>query len=210
MRTVMRRSLTLLAAVLAMLVAAAPAGAFRLGRAPVPVAHNPADHLVDLAPDPEVYDPATHCTNKPKPGMTAFVSWLQRYADGVFWGTYRCEMWGRHEASLHAEGRAVDWHLDVSDPSDRRAARRLIELFLAPDKVGTPHALARRMGVEEIIWDCSYWGAGMQDFIAYRPCENEHGEIRRHMDPTTAHRNHIHFGLSRAGAMRRTSYWEQG
>jgi hypothetical protein len=210
MRTVMRRSLTLLAAALAMLVLAAPAGAFRLGRAPVPVAHNPADHLIDLAPDPEVYDPATHCTRTPQPGMTAFVSWLQRHADGVFWGTYRCERWGPHEASLHAEGRAVDWHLDVADPSDRRAARRLIELFLAPDRVGTPHALARRMGVEEIIWDCSYWGAGMQDFIPYRACENEHGEIRRHMDPTTAHRNHIHFGLSKAGAMRRTSYWEQG
>src|SRR6185312_6345992 len=120
MRTVMRRSLTLLAALLALLVVAAPAGAFRLGRAPVPVAHNPADHLVDLAPDPEVYDPATHCTDKPKPGMTAFVSWLQRHADGVFWGTYRCEMWGPHAASLHAEGRAVDWHLDVSNPSARR------------------------------------------------------------------------------------------
>jgi hypothetical protein len=210
MRTLMRRSLLLLATVAAMLVLAAPAGAFRLGRAPLPVANNPADHLVDLAPDPEVYDPATHCTRTPKPGMTAFVGWLQRHADGVFWGTYRCERWGPHEASLHAEGRAVDWHLDVSNPSDRHAARRLIELFLAPDKVGTPHALARRMGVEEIIWDCSYWGAGMEDFIAYRACENEHGEIRRHIDPTTAHRNHIHFGLSKAGAMRRTSYWQQG
>ena len=130
----------LLAAVVAMLVLAAPAGAFRLGRAPLPVGNNPADHLVDLAPDPEVYDPATHCTRMPKPGMTAFVGWLQRHADGVFWGTYRCERWGPHEASLHAEGRAVDWHLDVSNPSDRHAARRLIELFLAPDKVGTPHA----------------------------------------------------------------------
>ena len=69
----MRRSLTLLAALLALLVVAAPAGAFRLGRAPVPVAHNPADHLVGLAPDPEVYDPATHCSPKPKPGVTAMV-----------------------------------------------------------------------------------------------------------------------------------------
>ncbi len=206
----MRRSLIVLAASLVVLVAAAPAGAFRLGRAPVPVPHNPADHLIGLAPDPEVYDPATHCSATPKPGMRAFVAWLQRHADGVSWGTYRCERWGPHEASLHAEGRAVDWHLDVSDPSDRRAARRLIELFLAPDNVGTPHALARRMGVEEIIWDCSYWGAGMPDFIPYRACENEHGDIRRHMDPTTAHRNHIHFGLSKAGALRRTSYWEQG
>jgi hypothetical protein len=28
------------------------------------------------------------------------------------------------------------------------------------------------------------------------------------VDPTTAHRNHIHFGLSKAGAMRRASYWQ--
>ena len=204
----MRRSLIVLAAVGLALVVAAPASAFRLGHALRPVADNAADHLVSIAPDPEVYDPATHCTRKPKPGMTAFVGWLQRHADGVFWGTYRCEMWGPHEASLHAEGRAVDWHLDVAKPADRHAARQLIELFLAPDEVGTQHALARRMGVEEIIWDCSYWGAGMQDFVPYEECENKHGEIRRHVDPTTAHRNHIHFGLSKRGAMRRTSYWQ--
>jgi hypothetical protein len=204
----MPRLIIVFATALVALALAAPAGAFRLGQAPAPVADNPADHLVGFAPDPEEYDPATHCSTKPKPGMTAFVGWLKRHADGVFWGTYRCERWGPHEASLHAEGRAVDWHLDVSDAADRHAARHLIELFLAPDSVGTQHALARRMGVEEIIWDCSYWGAGMQDFIAYRPCFNKHGDLRRHVDPTTAHRNHIHFGLSKAGAMRRTSYWQ--
>lgn len=101
----MRRSLILLAAVVAALVVAAPASAFRVGHALRPVADNPADHLVDIAPDPEVYDPATHCSPKPKPGMTAFVAWLQRHADGVFWGTYRCEKWGPHEASLHADNR---------------------------------------------------------------------------------------------------------
>jgi hypothetical protein len=206
----MRRLSILLTVTIAALATAAPAGAFRLGHALRPVANNPADHLADLAPDPEVYDPATHCTSKRKPGMTAFVSWLERHSDGVFWGTYRCERWGPHEASLHAEGRAVDWHLDVSDPAGRAEARRLIELFLAPDRVGTPHALARRMGVEEIIWDCSYWGAGMEDFIAYKPCLSTHGQVRQHVDPTIAHRNHIHFGLSKAGAMRRTTYWEQG
>jgi hypothetical protein len=198
--------LTLLAA----LTAAPPAAAFRLGHAPVPIAGNPADHLAGLEPDPEVYDPATHCTRKPKPGMTAFVGWLQRHASGVSWGTYRCERWGKHEASLHAEGRAVDWHLDVAKRDDRRQARRLVELLLAPDRAGTPHALARRMGVEEIIWDCSYWAAGMEDFIAYRPCLNKHDDVRRHVDATIAHRNHIHVGLSKAGAMRRTSYWAGG
>jgi len=206
----MRRLTILLTVTIAALATAAPAGAFRLGHTLRPIAGNPADRLADLTPDPEVYDPATHCTSKPKPGMTAFVSWLERHADGVFWGTYRCERWGPHEASLHAEGRAVDWHLDVADAAGRAEARRLIELFLSPDRVGTPHALARRMGVEEIIWDCSYWGAGMEDFIAYKPCLSKHGQVRQHVDPTIAHRNHIHFGLSKAGAMRRTSFWEQG
>jgi hypothetical protein len=210
MAEAMRRLSVLLTIIVAALAAAAPASAFRLGHTLRPVAHNPADHLADLAPDPESYDPATHCDPKPKPGMTAFVDWLERNAGGVFWGTYRCEKWGPHEASLHAEGRAVDWHLDVANPSDRHEARRLIELFLAPDRNGTTHALARRMGVEEIIWDCSYWGAGMQDFIAYKPCVNKHGQLRKHVDPTIGHRNHIHFGLSKAGAMRRTTYWEQG
>ena len=171
------------------------------------MADNPADHLVGFAPDPEDYDPATHCTRKPKPGMTAFVGWLERHADGVFWGTYRCERWGPHEASLHAEGRAVDWHLDVAKAADRHAARRLIELFLAPDSAGTQHALARRMGVEEIIWDCSYWAAGCRSSSRTGRASTSTARSARHVDPTTAHRNHIHFGLSKAGAMRRTSYW---
>ena len=101
-----KRLLLLACAVAALTLAvAAPAGAFRLGPTVAPVAGNPADRLAALPADPEEYDPATHCTRKPKPGMTAFVGWLQRHADGVFWGTYRCEMWGPHEASLHAEGR---------------------------------------------------------------------------------------------------------
>jgi hypothetical protein len=197
-----------LALVLLTVLLAGPAAAFRLGHAPAPVAHNPADRLAGLPPDPERYDPATHCAPKPKPGMVALVSWLDRHALGVSWGTYRCERWGAHEASLHAENRAVDWHLDVGQPTDRREARRLIELFLAPDRAGTPHALARRMGIEEIIWDCSCWAAGMTEFEAYAPCLSKHGNLRQAVDPTIAHRNHLHIGLSKAGAARRTSFWQ--
>ena len=93
--------------------------------------------------------------------------WLGRHSHGVFWGSYRCERWGKHSASLHAEDRAIDWHLDVTSAADRRDAKHLIDLLLAPDEDGNQHALARRMGVEELIWDCSYWGAGMGDFSQY-------------------------------------------
>ena len=127
------------------------------------VAHNPADALAELPIEESTYDPATHCSKRPKPGMTALVDWLERNADGVSWGTYRCEKWGRGSASLHAEGRAVDWALDVDVPAQRREAERLIALLLAPDRLGQTQALARRMGVEEIIWDCGYWAAGMDE-----------------------------------------------
>ncbi|HEY3190987.1 MAG TPA: hypothetical protein VGJ70_26075, partial [Solirubrobacteraceae bacterium] len=87
------------------------------------------------------------------------------------------------------------------------AARHLIDLLLAPDRAGNQHALARRMGVEEIIWDCSYWGAGSPEFGPYAPCYGKSGKLRKHVDPTVGHRNHIHFGFSRRGAAARTSFW---
>jgi hypothetical protein len=193
--------------ILACLICAAPAAAFRLHGRIAPVKGNPANALTSPI-DPEVYDPATHCSSEPKPGMTRLVRWMQAHAKGVSWGTFRCEKWGKHEASLHAEGRALDWHLDVTDPADRREARRIIELLLAPDLQGNDHALARRMGVEELIWDCGYWGAGMEDFNSYQPCFNKHGDLRKHVDTTVAHRNHLHIGLSRRGAAAKTSFWK--
>jgi len=169
--------------------------------------HNPADALADIAIEEPAYDPATKCSKREKPGMTALVSWLDRNAGGVFWGSYRCEKWGPHSASLHAENRAVDWALDVDVPAQRREAERLIALLLAPDRNGAPQALARRMGVEEIIWDCGYWGAGMSQFRPYSPCLSKRGKLRRKVDKTIAHRNHLHIGMTKAGAAKKTSFW---
>ena len=155
----------------------------------------------------EAYDPATHCAEKTRPGMLALQHWLEANFRGVFWGSYRCELWGKHEASLHAENRAIDWHLDVTVPADRRAAERLIRLLLAPDATGNPQALARRMGVEELIWDCGYWGAGMTQFEPYQQCYGKRGKLKKHVDPTVGHRNHVHVGMTKAGAAARTSFW---
>ena len=169
--------------------------------------HNPADALADIAIEEPAYDPATKCSKREKPGMTALVNWLDRNAGGVFWGSYRCEKWGPHSASLHAENRAVDWALDVDVPAQRREAERLIALLLAPDRNGAQQALARRMGVEEIIWNCGYWGAGMSQFRPYSPCLSKRGKLRRKVDKTIAHRNHLHIGMTKAGAAKQTSFW---
>jgi hypothetical protein len=198
----------LLAVLFVLALAAAPAHAIiRLPLAPAQVAGNPAERLLSVPIEDSLYDPATHCSRTPRPGMVKLQRWLEANVRGVSWGTYRCEKWGKKQASLHAEGRAIDWHLDVTNAADRREAERLARLLLAPDSAGNPQALARRMGVEELIWDCGYWSAGMTQFDDYAPCFNKRGTRRKHVDPTVAHRNHIHIGLTRAGAARRTSFW---
>lgn len=201
--------LTLLAALAGLALAAPAAQALvELPLDPRPVRGNPAERLVGVPIEDAEYDPATRCLRTRRPGVDAMAAWLAANHRGAFWGAYRCELWGKGRASLHAEGRAIDWHLDERRPADRAAAAKLIRLLLAPDSAGEPHALARRMGVQELIWDCGYWGAGMDGFRDHRDCLGRDGVTpRRKVSPTVAHRDHIHIGLTKAGAMGRTSFW---
>ena len=175
-----------------------------------PVKGNPADALVDLPIEDSTYDGAVKCKNRRSAGITALADWLGENTRGAFWGSYRCEKWGKHSASLHAENRAIDWHLDAFNRADRRAAEKLIRLLLAPDAAGNPQALARRMGVEELIWDCGYWSAGMWQFSEYGPCYGKRGKLKRKVNPTIAHRDHVHIGMTKRGAAARTSFWSRG
>jgi hypothetical protein len=181
----------------------ASSNAFRLPADLGPIAGDPANHMLSLPIDDETYDPATHCNPTPHKGVEAMIRWLERNAQGVNWGSYRCEMWGKDSASLHAENRAIDWH-----PTSRAAAAKLIDLLLAPDNEGNQHALARRMGVEELIWDCSYWGAGAPDFGKYGYCYGPNGVRKKNLDPTAAHMNHVHIGMSIKGSRAQTSFWK--
>jgi hypothetical protein len=195
------------------LLVIAPPAANAYPKLPVPlppVKHNPADRLADLPIEDSIYDGAAKCKNRRNAGITALANWLGANTRGVFWGSYRCEKWGKSSASLHAENRAIDWHLDAFDKADRRAADKLIRLLLAPDRLGNPQALARRMGVEELIWDCGYWGAGMSEFQPYSVCFKPNGRKRKRFDRTSAHQDHIHIGMTKAGAKGRTSFWTAG
>ena len=193
------------------LCAAVPASAIvKLPAIPRPVEGNPADRMLSVPIEDSEYDPATRCHKRAKPGVVALQQWLETNVRGVFWGSYRCEKWGKGQTSLHAENRAIDWHLDVSNSADERAAERLIRLLLAPDTAGNPQALARRMGVEELIWDCGYWGAGMTEFTEYGACYGKRGKLKRKVDKTVAHRDHVHIGMTKLGAAARTSFWSRG
>ena len=207
----MKLRLPLLCTLLLLNVAAPAAAMVEVPENPVPIAGNPADRLLSVPIEDPAYDGARKCTPKAsRPGMLALQRWLERNSRGVFWGSYRCEKWGKRQASLHAENRAIDWHLDVSNSADERAAEKLVRLLLAPDTAGNPQALARRMGVEELIWDCGYWSAGMTQFTEYRPCYGKRGKLKRKLNATIAHRDHVHIGMTKRGAAARTSFWSRG
>jgi hypothetical protein len=192
---------------LALLLTAACAAGVSNAAPPAPLTGNPADRLADQPIDDYRYDHASRCRRSPAPGTVALQSWLTAHVRGVSWEIMRCERLSRSNFSLHAEGRALDWHLDVSNPTDRRAAGKIIRLLLATDRAGNRHALARRMGIQEIIWDCRSWWSGSDGMDDYSVCFTDSGKPRRGVSKTLAHRDHIHFGLSRAGAAKRTSFW---
>ena len=80
------------------------------------------------------YDRTRRCTGGPQRGARALSDWLVANVPGVSWGIYNCRrVRGGSSLSLHAEGRAVDWHLDVKRPAERKAAYGLVAALLAPD-----------------------------------------------------------------------------
>lgn len=172
-----------------------------------PVDGNPADRLTRLPIDDEAYDHASRCRRSPMPGTRALEAWLGRNAGGQSWGINRCERLSGDNYSLHAEGRALDWRLDAADRAERAEAERIIALLLAPDRAGNERALARRMGVQEIIWNCRAWFAGSDRLRPYSACYDEDGARRRGVNRTIAHRDHIHLGLTREGGRMLTSFW---
>ena len=52
--------------------------------------------------------------------------------------------------------------------------------------------------------------AGMTQFTEYRPCDGKYGKLRRKLDKTVAHRDHVHLGMTKRAAAARTSFWSRG
>ncbi|MET0823916.1 MAG: hypothetical protein ABWY79_06130 [Solirubrobacterales bacterium] len=84
---------------------------------------------------------------------------------------------------------------------------RLIRTLLATDRKGNPRALARRMGVQGLIFDCRAWWAGMERMDEYSYCYRGNGELRDDLERTAAHRDHVHIELNWKGAREQTSFW---
>lgn len=179
------------------------------GAASAGVVPNPANDrsLVSKPIEDFRYDSATACRESVPRGMKALQSWLERNVRGETWGIMRCERWGDRSCSLHCEGRAIDWRLDSGVARERRSAMRLIRTLLAEDRNGNEAALARRMGVQAVIFDCRSWWSGAGGLGRYSYCYKRNGDLRHDLDRTEAHRDHVHIELNQPGAHKRTSFW---
>src|SRR6266508_830967 len=77
---------------------------------------NPADALLRYQIDPYLSQRAQGCTHKEQPGAQALGAWLAvNVPEGKSWGIEACRKvrGSRTSWSLHAEGRAIDWRLDI-------------------------------------------------------------------------------------------------
>jgi hypothetical protein len=141
------------------------------------------------------YQGQTMCDPVAKPGVLKFRDLILKTYPGTGDSgiTRACDQGGKSE---HKEGRAWDWTVSVSSPSDVDKVGDLLHWLFATDAYGNLHAMARRTGIMYIIWNAKIWNAGSDHWDPYS-CSGT----------TDCHKDHVHFSFGWAGALAKTSYW---
>ncbi len=135
------------------------------------------------------YQGGYRCLTGELPGVVAFAKLLNAtYGSHVYGIWRRCAM-------EHGEGRALDWMVDAKTSAGLELGNRITRWLAAPDAQGRPGAMARRFGINYIIWNRQTWRA-------YDPA--------RGWTPyygVSPHTDHIHISFTWDGAYGRTSWW---
>jgi peptidoglycan hydrolase-like protein with peptidoglycan-binding domain len=153
---------------------------------PHPTPARPLPRALDVAPP---YQKGTLCLTQNQPGAVAFAKLLN--------ATYGTRVYGilRHCAAEHGEGRALDWMINAKVPEQLALANALTRWLAAPDAQGRAGAMAKRFGINYIIFNRQQWRAydparGWAPYYGVSP-----------------HTDHIHFSFNWDGAYKRTSWW---
>ena len=141
------------------------------------------------------YEPQRVCDPIAKPGVVAFAELMKSYYATTSRTTYGISRVCSSEVTEHSDGRALDWMLNVKDPTQKAIADSVTTWLSAPDAQGRPSAMARRFGIMYIIWNHKMWRA-------YDP-----GRGWAAYTGSVPHTDHIHFSFSWDGAHKRTSWW---
>ena len=140
------------------------------------------------------YQPQTTCSPRAKPGVADFANRLLRaYPSTRSLGIVRaCSAGGRSE---HKEGRAFDWGVNAHTKAGRATVAHVTRWLFAKDRYGNRFAMARRLGIQYLIWNHRIWGsyaagAGWRRYTGANP-----------------HTDHVHISFTWAGARGKTSFW---
>lgn len=143
---------------------------------------------------PKPCDPAN---SYDKPGPQALRTLLNATYGTIAAGiTRKCD----GSTSEHHEGRALDWMVDYRDTAARAKALAVLDWMRATDTAGNPAAVARRMGIQYMIYNKQMYGS----WNGFNPTPYACGAGT---DPTACHVDHIHFSFTWAGAYKQVSFW---
>ena len=174
-----------LAGPLALVAPAAPSEAATIPRPP----SKPLPAALDIVAP---YQRPTTCDPTTKPGVLAFAQLLNAHYGTRYYGIGRA---CASDVSEHYEGRALDWMINAAKPDEKALADAIVGWLVAKDSQGRQGAMARRFGINYIIWNRRMWRS-------YAP---ERGwAVYTGVSP---HTDHIHFTFHWDGAMKRTSWW---
>ncbi len=146
----------------------------------------PLPSELDIAPK---YQEGFRCLSGDLPGPTAFAQLLNaNYGKHVYGINRTC-------AAEHGEGRALDWMNNAYTADGLALGNAITRWLAAPDAQGRPGAMARRFGINYIIWNRQMWRA-------YDP-----GRGWAPYSGVSPHTDHIHISFTWDGAYQRTSWW---
>ena len=151
---------------------------------PPPTKTLPAE--LDFAPK---YQEGYRCLSGNLPGPVAFAKLLNSHYGTHVYGINRtC-------AAEHGEGRALDWMVNANTADGLALGNAITRWLSAPDAQGRPGAMARRFGINDLIWNRQMWRA-------YDP-----GRGWAPYSGVSPHTDHIHTSFTWDGAYQQTSWW---
>ena len=177
-------------------VAAAPSA---IATTPVPATPTGLPTSIE---DMAQYVGQTACDLRTHAGTAALAKLLvATYRDTRYNTTYTCGTDGGQ--SEHYDGRAIDWMVSARSVSQKAEATAAITWMLATDRAGNRFAMARRLGIQYIIFNNRIWGSWNGQWDAYENCAKQTSVSY----DGYCHRNHVHISLSWNGAYARTSFF---
>lgn len=156
-----------------------------------------------VADDFPHWEPESGCSPTQKPGAKALRTLLRRTYGTIASNTVRA---CTSADSGHEEGRAVDWMTSVRVPEQKAMAEAFLSWLLDTDSYGNTFAMARRLGVQYVIWNNRMFRLydTARGWTEYSGCLAK--KKRKRAYDNTCHRTHVHISLTWDGAYKRSSY----